>query len=164
MCDFGLRARISGFTTLFSEPEESEHWFEDDHDRAAMEAAARLLANPEPFGVVAENDYIARAMLDTAERMQRKPGKDFFLCGFDDLPLAESRNLSSIRQPRYELGYEAARLLGDIIAGREVGTVNKILPVTLIPRGSSDVANAHIGAASTHVKYVSTPIEKGLNV
>jgi len=114
--------------------------------------------------VVAENDYIAQALLDTAERMQSKPGKDFFVCGFDDLPLAESRDLSSIRQPRYELGYEAARLLGDIIAGREAGTINKVLPVTLIPRGSSNVANAHSGAALSNAKHHPTTIQKGLNV
>jgi|GEM_PF-1799148 len=164
MCDYGLRTRIHEYTTFFRKPNESEHWFEADNDRTAMEAAARLLANPEPFGVVAENDYIAQALLDTAERMQRKPGKDFFVCGFDDLPLAESRDLSSIRQPRYELGYEAARLLGDIIAGREAGTINKVLPVTLIPRGSSNVANAHSGAALSNAKHHPTTIQKGLNV
>lgn len=164
MCDFGLRSRISECTTFFAGPDETTHWFEEDHDRTALEAAARLLANPEPFGVVAENDYIAQALLDTAERMQRKPGKDFFVCGFDDLPLAKSRDLSSIRQPRYELGYEAASLLGDIIAGRENGTVNKILPVTLIPRGSSDVANLRPTQVPSYEKQIPITIEKGLNV
>lgn len=163
MCDYGLRTRVSEYTMFFAGPDETAHWFEEDHDRTAMEAAARLLANPESFGVVAENDYIAQALLDTAERMQRKVGKDFFVCGFDDLPLAESRDLTSIRQPRRELGCEAARLLGDIIAGREAGTINKILPVTLIPRGSSNVANAHSETARSNAKYHPTTIQKGLN-
>jgi len=137
MCDFGLRNRIKDYSMFYRAPESTGHWFEADHNRAAALAAAKLLANPEPFGVVAENDYIAQSMLDMAKEMHRQAGKDFFVCGFDDLPLAQSLDLTSVRQPRYELGFEAARLLTELIEGRETAIVRKLLPVTLIERGST---------------------------
>ena len=87
--------------------------------------------------VVAESDYLARNLLNVAEKMNLSAGKDFFIISFDDLPLAGKMNLSSIRQPRYELGYEAAQFLLQMIEGQITQGMCKHLPVTLIERKSS---------------------------
>lgn len=142
MLDFGLKDQISLFSIFFEKNLESRGWFDEKHDLPVQLAAEKLLQRPKPFAVVAENDYIAQILLSCAKTQHLTAGHDFFICGFDDLPLAASLNLSSVRQPRYELGYEAARLLCQMIQGNNYSGFTKILPVSLVPRGSSDIANS----------------------
>lgn len=142
MLDFGLKNRISDFSIFFEKNPESRGWFDEKHDRPAQLAAAKLFQRSLPFAVVAENDYIAQILLNCAKALNLTVGHDFFLCGFDDLPLAASLDLSSVRQPRHELGYEAARLLCQMLQGGNYSGFAKILPVSLVPRGSSDITNS----------------------
>ena len=141
MLDFGLKNQISNFSIFFEKNPEARGWFDEKHDWSAQLAAEKLFQRPLPFAVVAENDYIAQTLLNCAKAVNLTVGHDFFLWGFDDLPLAASLNLSSVRQPRHELGYEAARLLCQMLQGGNYSGFTKILPVSLVPRGSSDIAN-----------------------
>ena len=88
---------------------------------------------------MAMNDYAARSVYRAAEELKLRVGRDIMLFGFDDLPLASCLEcpLSSVRQPRREIGFEAARLLCEEIDGRISQPVTKVLPVELIERNSS---------------------------
>lgn len=142
MKDFGLEARIAEYTSLFREMPSRGGWFVPEQDLRIAEAAEQLLlSRPRPFGMVTENDYVARVVLDTAGRLHLRCGSDFYLCGFDDLPLAETLQLSSVHQPRYELGYEAARQLAMMIEDPSFPGMSSLLPVTLVERASTDVSH-----------------------
>ena len=64
-----------------------------------------------PQAVIAANDDMALEILDVALEVGSKPGIDFQLLGFDDIPAARRRGLSTLRPPLFEMGQEAARLL-----------------------------------------------------
>ena len=141
MKDFGLEERIAECARFFQEVSPRGGWFVPEQDLPIAEAAGQLLlSRPRPFGMVTENDYIARVVLDTAGRLHLRCGRDFFLCGFDDLPLAETLHLSSVHQPRYEVGYEAARQLAMMIEDPSFPGMSSLLPVTLVERASTDVS------------------------
>ena len=88
---------------------------------------------------MAMNDYVARGVYRAAEELKLRIGRDVIIFGFDDLPLASCLEcpLSSVRQPRREIGYEAARLLCNEIAGKVSRPVTRVLPVELVERKSS---------------------------
>jgi LacI family transcriptional regulator len=87
-------------------------------DEPHLEAAVdRILAMPErPTAVLCINDRTAGAMLHGLARRGVAVPDDISLVGYDDLPFASllSPPLTTIRQPRYELGRVAAeRLLSE---------------------------------------------------
>lgn len=88
---------------------------------------------------MAMNDYAARSVYRAAEELKLRVGCDIMLFGFDDLPLASCLEcpLSSVRQPRKEIGFEAAKLLCDEVSGKITRPVIKVLPVELVERESS---------------------------
>ena len=92
-----------------------------------------------PVSIMAMNDYVARGVYRAAEELKLRIGRDVIIFGFDDLPLASCLEcpLSSVRQPRREIGYEAARLLCNEIAGKVSRPVTRVLPVELVERKSS---------------------------
>jgi DNA-binding LacI/PurR family transcriptional regulator len=93
-----------------------------------------LARNPRPTAVIAATDQLALGVLEAArEAGLRVPG-DLSVVGFDDIPgAAWSRpGLTTIRQPLFEKGEIAGRLLTEGAADREV-----ILPVELVVRGST---------------------------
>jgi DNA-binding LacI/PurR family transcriptional regulator len=99
---------------------------------AGGDALRELLArDPGITAVLCSTDRIAFGMLDVLEEIGRP---DLSVIGFDDLPAAGLRNLSTIRQPLLEKGLIAGRLLIEPDGGepREV-----ILPVELVARGST---------------------------
>jgi LacI family transcriptional regulator len=106
-----------------------------DSGYAAMQ---RLLDLPEPpDAVFAANDQMANgAMLAIRDRGLRVP-EDMIMVGFDDVSLARytSPPLTTVHQPAYELGFQAARtVLGAIDA--DVAMARIVLPTALVVRQS----------------------------
>jgi len=84
----------------------------------------RVLALPEPpTAIVAGNDNIAIAVLETARNLGIDVPGALSVVGFDDIPSSEkvTPKLTTVRQPLTEIGREAARLLLDRIDGRADG-------------------------------------------
>ncbi len=93
------------------------HEFQDDlHDWTHQKIAKRELRG----AIVAANDDIALEILDVAESEGVKAGHDFSLLGFDDIPAARRRGLTTLRPPLYDIGAEAARLLTTLMEHGEV--------------------------------------------
>ncbi|MFD2261992.1 LacI family DNA-binding transcriptional regulator [Lacibacterium aquatile] len=105
------------------------------------EAAMRqLMALPDrPTAVFAANDESAVGALRAAQRLGLDVPRDVSLVGFDDIALAALFDpaLTTIRQPRPELGDAAMRLIIDRIEGKGTPTAPTILPAPLIERGST---------------------------
>jgi len=84
------------------------------------EAAGQLLAaRPRPTAVMCANDLLALGVLRGLTRASVTVPTDMALVGYDDVSFASmlSPALSSVRQPKHELGATAAQMLLEEIAG-----------------------------------------------
>ncbi|PQP89332.1 LacI family DNA-binding transcriptional regulator [Paenibacillus sp. AR247] len=90
-------------------------------------------------GVIASNDIVATAVLHEAQRLGKRVPEDVQVIGFDDIPLSSllSPSLSTIRQPAYDMGKEAALLLIRLIEQGTVDNRNIQLPVSFVERDTT---------------------------
>jgi DNA-binding LacI/PurR family transcriptional regulator len=79
-----------------------------------------LLRHPEVTAIFCASDLMALGAMRTLERMGRKVPDDISIVGFDDIMISSycSPKLTTIRQDKYELGYQAAQLLIDLLEDR----------------------------------------------
>jgi DNA-binding LacI/PurR family transcriptional regulator len=93
-----------------------------------------LAADPLPTALIAGTDQLALGAIEAAREAGLRVPEDVSIVGFDDIPGATwSRpGLTTIRQPLFEKGEVAGRLLSAGAAPREV-----VLPVELVVRGST---------------------------
>ncbi|AOZ91050.1 LacI family DNA-binding transcriptional regulator [Paenibacillus crassostreae] len=87
-------------------------------------------------GVIASNDIVATAVLHEALRLGKSVPQDVQIIGFDDIPLSSllSPSLSTIHQPTYDMGREAASLLIKLIEQDKVEDSIIQLPVRFVER------------------------------
>jgi DNA-binding LacI/PurR family transcriptional regulator len=86
----------------------------DYREASGRDAAARLLDAPEaPTAIVAANDLMAIGALTCARERGLRIPEDISIAGFDDIPLSRllEPGLTTVRQPAWDLGREAAELL-----------------------------------------------------
>ena len=107
------------------------------------EATRYFLDLPErPTALFAESDEMAYGALREIQQAGLRPGADIAVMGFDDQPLAELMELSSVRQPvQLQAQDVIARLLA-LIAGAEddaPGEPAVVLPTELVLRASTEV-------------------------
>ena len=114
-----------------------------DEDRITRENArviARFLGTaPVPDAVFALHDRIAMSVLEAAAEIGLRVPEDLAVVGFDNDPLAEKLRvpLTTIAQPREQIGRMAASLLADRIEGRRTIVARTVLPTSLVIRQSS---------------------------
>jgi DNA-binding LacI/PurR family transcriptional regulator len=111
----------------------------DGKPSGARHAFARLLALQEPpTAIFCYNDMTALGVLEeAATRNIRVPG-DISVCGFDDVFFTASLQppLTTIRQPKRELGQRAMQMLLQLLAGEETSRT-VVLKGELMIRGST---------------------------
>ncbi len=103
----------------------------------AEKAAAELFEKfPETDGVIASNDLGAAAILHEALKRGISVPEELQIIGYDDIPLSRLLfpPLSTIRQPAYDMGREAAKLLIQLLDGEISEHKNIQLPVRFIER------------------------------
>ena len=104
-------------------------------------AAARLLLSlPEadrPTAIFASNDDMAAAVVSTAGQMGVSVPQELSVCGFDDTPLARVvwPALTTVRQPIYKMGYQAAKQL--VKRGENEAPTGEILDFEIMIRDST---------------------------
>ena len=107
--------------------------------RAARAAAERLLrSTAQPTAILATSDQLALGVLLEAASQGISVPEHLSVVGFDDIPRAAVSNppLSTVRQPIFEKGRVAVRLLGNA-----TGPMRVELPVEFISRGSTGPAS-----------------------
>lgn len=128
-------------------PEECVAFYDWQFGQAVDSTRRLLQADPRPTAIIAASDVGAAAVMQVARQMGIRIPDDLSLIGFSDTVLCHtwSPALSTIRQPKGELGQEAIRLLLRVIAGESIdpGYV-QYLPTELIVRESC--RPAHRGA------------------
>lgn len=106
----------------------------------AEQAATALLDSPgRPDALLVANNIMAVGVLTAMRRLGLRPGEDVGVVAFDDAPWAALLDppLSVVRQPAYEMGATAARLLLNRIGGHRGEATTTTLSAELVPRGSS---------------------------
>lgn len=102
---------------------------------ARIAAAARLLTlDPPVDAVVCANDLLALAMESVALRAGRRVPADLAILGFDDIAEGETAAvpLTTVRQPGYEMGTAAARLVLAQASGKAVDQPPTFQPALVI--------------------------------
>lgn len=110
--------------------------------RGGESAMERLLAaHPDLDAVFAAGDGMALGALRTLRHRGLRAPQDVAVVGFDDLASAPYADppLTTVRQPVRSLGREMARMLVDVIDGRDPGSL--ILPTRLTVRESAPGAD-----------------------
>ena len=126
----------------------------------AREAAEELLSNnPELTAVLCTTDSMALGVMDYAEAHGISIPEQLSVTGFDGIESARLRGLSTIRQPNFDKGAEAGRMLAELIdatvANTAYPTADDGSPLRVLldtefspgdtiaaPRGNSDALSA----------------------
>jgi LacI family transcriptional regulator len=114
--------------------------------RQAGMSLAAMSGSTRSTGVFCTNDLIALGLLQEMTRNQIRVPEDISIVGYDDIVFAAAAAvpLTSVRQPRYQLGRTAARLLLDEAADGETHQhCQVIFEPELIIRQSTCHAIAH---------------------
>ncbi|MGD6872416.1 LacI family DNA-binding transcriptional regulator [Sutcliffiella horikoshii] len=111
----------------------------DFKEKVAEEVAMELLTeHPEITAVFCASDLMGLGVLKAVNKIGKKVPDDIAVIGYDDIMLASYANpsLSTIRQDKFKLGFEAAVLLIDMLEGREQSHA-RIIDTELIIREST---------------------------
>lgn len=109
----------------------------------AAEATHILASLPDrPTAIFACSDEMAMSCMATLHAMGFNIPEDFSVMGFDNIRYAEycSPSLTTIAQPMTEIGITCMELLLPQLNGEVMSPVKRILPHTLIVRGSTGAA------------------------
>ncbi len=125
--NFGLDSdveRLRGFRKAMSSAglSVSPEWIvrgDGNPERAAEKSRALFALGSRPTAIFCYNDMSALGVMKEAARHHLRVPEDLSVAGFDDLFFAEllSPALTTVRQPKRELGCRAMQLLLDILAG-----------------------------------------------
>jgi LacI family transcriptional regulator len=113
---------------------------------------------PKPVAIVAANDIPARELADTCRRIGLRVPDDVALLGIDNDDLEcglASPPLSSVATPARRIGYEAARLLDELMAGKPPPREPIFLPpVAVVTRQSTDTLAIHDAAVVAAMRFI----------
>lgn len=107
---------------------------------AGAQALTQLMAQPKPpTAVFCHSDVMAIGVLSQAKKMGLRVPQDLSIVGFDDLKLAQYCDppLTTVAQPRFQIGQQAMLLLLEQLNGQTVASGSRLLDSELIIRGST---------------------------
>jgi LacI family transcriptional regulator len=112
----------------------------DFHYTSGYEAGLQLLSlEPPPTAVFACNDLMAIGLMSAARQSGLRVPEDLSVVGFDDVRLAAFANppLTTIAQPKYQIGVVAVRLLLERMREPELAARRHVLDTRLLTRAST---------------------------
>ncbi len=156
--DFGngsSKDRFVGYRQALQEagvPFRPEYVEEGGADRdAAHEMASKLLALDErPTAIFAASDAQAVGILRAAQTFDLAVPEDLSVIGYDDIELAEYINLTTIHQPLIQSGTQGAEILLDIMQDEVDIRQQVMLPIHIVPRGTTAVPPANLSTNQTN--------------
>ena len=111
----------------------------DFHPGSGQAAAYKLLSMQDPpTAIFACNDLMAIGVLRAGVELGRRIPQDLAVVGYDDIELASYTTplLTTIRQPKQEMGITALHYLLGRIQAEQSSPQRALLPVSLVVRGS----------------------------
>lgn len=107
---------------------------------SGAQAVRKLLALPKPpTAIFSHNDAMAIAAIKEAKALGLKVPQDLSIVGFDDIQFSQYCDppLTTISQPRYEIGRQTMLMMLDMLKGNSVHSGSRLLETQLIIRGSA---------------------------
>jgi LacI family transcriptional regulator len=123
----------------------------DYHAQSGMETTHSILKmNPRPTAIFALNDLMALGALRAAAEAGYSVPRDLAVVGYDDLELAQFTNppLTTIAQPKKEIGSQAVHLLVDRMARKSLPPSRVVLAPELIIRRSTRKVDQFVGTSA----------------
>ena len=111
----------------------------DFHQPRGYECARDVLALPSPpTAIFASNDVTALGVMEAVRDSGLRIASDVSVIGFDDIPAAASVHptLTTVRQPLFEMGARATRMLLDRIENPSLEVERIDFPTALVVRDS----------------------------
>lgn len=108
---------------------------------AAAQVGALFVRDPAPTAAVCYNDAVALGLMLGLTARGKRPGRDFSVTGFDDIPEAavSTPPLTTLAtEPRVRGGQAAARIL-DRVRKPDIKPARRVVPVSLAVRASSEM-------------------------
>jgi len=107
---------------------------------AGSHAMKQLMALPNPpDALFCHSDIMALGAMSQAKNMRLRIPQDLSLIGFDDIELSRYSDpqLTTVAQPRFDIGREAMNLLLEQLQGKTVNSGSRLLDFELKIRGST---------------------------
>lgn len=108
------------------------------------EALSQLISLPQPpSAIFCHSDIVAIGAIHQAKKEGIKVPNDLSIIGFDDIALAQYADppLTTVAQPRYDIGRQAVLMLFDLLQGRVIKRNSVLLDSQLIIRESTAKPN-----------------------
>lgn len=92
-----------------------------------------------PSAVFCHNDAMAIGAMQEAKRLGLQVPQDLSVVGFDDIQFAQYCDppLTTICQPRYEIGRQTMLMMLELLKGRDVQAGSMLLDTHLVVRESA---------------------------
>jgi len=127
-----------------------------------------LLAIRKPAAILASNDYPARRLADMCHQLKLRVPEDVALLGIDNDELEcllASPPLSSVVNPAEKIGFEAARMLDELMSGRQLTEkVLSVPPTHIVTRESTDIVAVADPDVSAAVKFIAAHTAENIGV
>ena len=139
----GSASRRKGYVAAMDESGLGEHSMTaagDFSEAGGSAGAAELLSrSPRPTAIFAANDLSAVGAVDAAEDAGLRVPDDISIVGYDNTALAEMHHMSltTINQPREDLGRIALELLLQRLDDGRTAAIHHVVAPTLVERSSS---------------------------
>ena len=107
---------------------------------AGAKSVRQLLSLPEPpTAIFCHTDVMAIGAIQEAKRLGLRVPQDLSVVGFDDIEFAQYCDppLTTISQPRYEIGRQAMLMMLEILRGHDVRAGSHLLETQLVIRQSA---------------------------
>ena len=145
-----MHDRLNAYRSMLAAygiPYRPEWVWECDYSwRQSREAARKLLTadGPHPTAIFVANDLMAMGVIRGIADCGLRVPEDISVCGFDDIAMSELSipALTTIRQPKYEMGRQSAQILIQKIRGETEGVVRRILETSVVLRDTVGPAPA----------------------
>lgn len=113
-----------------------------------------------PNAIVTVHDAVAMNFMRAAASIGFSAPDDYAIVGFDDLPASSQLTvpLTTVSQPRYDVGFHAGHMLIDRIESQIITTERLVLPVSLVVRESCG-GHRIVSARQSHLRArLSVPV------
>jgi DNA-binding LacI/PurR family transcriptional regulator len=109
-------------------------------EQGGYEGARTLLSGPKPpTAIILANDMAAMGALTAIDEAGLRVPEDISVVGYDNTSVAALRHISltSVNQPRQQMGHLAAQMLHERIEGRRTRARRQVVTPTLVARRST---------------------------
>ncbi|RYU44116.1 DNA-binding transcriptional regulator CytR [Aliivibrio finisterrensis] len=113
---------------------------------AGAKAISQLLSlSSPPSAVFCHNDIMAIGAIQKAKQMGFRVPQDISIMGFDDIEFSQycEPSLTTISQPRYEIGRQSMLMLLELLKGHDVRSGSRLLESSLVIRESTAPPKNH---------------------